>query len=132
MEVKPWGSPKNNLEHSFIVFQRGKGLVFIHSFIQEAVTNRDQEVTCLSLNPNSASSQLCELVCYLTSLGLSFSICKMGTVIVVVRIKCIIHVKHSEKCLAHNKHSVHVCCCCLYLEHLPESERIGAQHGCRE
>ena len=68
----------------------------------------------------------------LTSLGLCFSICKMGTVIVVVRIKCIIHVKHSEKCLAHNKHSVHMCCCCLYLEHLPESERIGAQHGHRE
>lgn len=65
----------------------------------------------------------------LTSLGLNFSIYKMGTIIVVVRIKCVIHVKHSEKCLAHNKHSVHMCFCFLYFEYLPESERIGAQNG---
>ena len=63
----------------------------------------------------------------LTSLGLSFPICKMGTVIVVVRIKFIIHVKHSEKYPAHNKHSMHISCCCLYL--LAESERTGAREG---
>ena len=77
MEVKPWGSPKNNLEHSFLVFQRGKELVFIHSFIHSRGSNEQGSRSHLSLNPNSASSQLCELVCYLTSLGLSFSICNM-------------------------------------------------------
>lgn len=36
--------------------------LFIHSFIKEAVTSRDQEVTCLGLTPISASSQLCDFV----------------------------------------------------------------------
>ena len=60
---------------------------------------------------------LCNLITSLTTLGLSFPICKMRIITeltnkVIVITKEITHEKHLKQCIVYNEHSVNVSGCC--------------------